>query len=73
MNSLPQSIVHCQEIMMGSADTVTVDLDLDMDLLAQQKELLLKMIWDIEDDQEEYKIWGIVYVLDSIQDQIDPP
>lgn len=68
MNSLPQSIVHCQRIMTGSADTVIVNLDLDMELLSEQKQLLLEAIWGLDKQDKRFKLWGIVDMIDHIQD-----
>jgi hypothetical protein len=48
-----------------------VDMKLDMDLLAEQKQLLLEAIWDIEEQDKRFKLWGLVEMIDSIQDSID--
>lgn len=40
----------------------------DMELLAEQKQLLLEMIWDIEEQDRRFKLWGIVEMIDHIQD-----
>jgi hypothetical protein len=46
-------------------------MKLDMDLLAEQKQLLLEAIWDIEEQDNRFKLWGLVEMIDSIQDSID--
>jgi hypothetical protein len=48
-----------------------VDMKLDMDLLSEQKQLLLEYIWDIEEQDKRFKLWGLVEMIDSIQDSID--
>ena len=45
-----------------------VNLKLDKELLAEQKQLLLEMIWDIEQQDTRYKLWGIVDMIDHIQE-----
>lgn len=45
-----------------------VNLDLDMELLSEQKQLLLEAIWDIEEQDKRFKLWGIVEMIDHIQD-----
>lgn len=54
--------------MMGSADTVIVNLELDMELLAEQKQILLEAIWDLDEQDKRFKLWGIVDMIDHIQD-----
>ena len=44
------------------------DMTIDMELLAQQKQRLLELIWDIDSDDD---IWGIVYMIDAMQDQYE--
>jgi hypothetical protein len=48
-----------------------LDMKLDMDLLSEQKQLLLEAIWDIEEQDKRFKLWGLVEMIDSIQDSID--
>jgi len=48
-----------------------VDMKLDMDLLSEQKQLLLESIWDIEEQDKRFKLWGLVEMIDSIQDSVD--
>jgi hypothetical protein len=45
-----------------------VNLDLDMDLLSEQKQLLLEAIWDVEEQDRRFKLWGLVEMIDHIQD-----
>ena len=45
-----------------------VNLELDMELLSEQKQLLLEAIWDIEEQDKRFKLWGIVEMIDHIQD-----
>lgn len=43
-------------------------MNIDMKLLAEQKQILLETIWDIEEQDRRYKLWGIVELIDHIQD-----
>ena len=45
-----------------------VNLDLDMELLSEQKQMLLEAIWDIEEQDRRFKLWGLVEMIDHIQD-----
>ena len=46
-----------------------VDWDnVDWGLLKKQKQELLKLIWD----EPEHIVWGIVHLIDDIQDWIEP-
>lgn len=45
-----------------------VNLELDMELLSEQKEILLEAIWDLEEQDKRFKLWGIVEMIDHIQD-----
>lgn len=45
-----------------------VNLELDMELLAEQKQLLLEAIWDLDEQDKRFKLWGIVDMIDHIQD-----
>lgn len=45
-----------------------VNLDLDMELLSEQKQLLLEAIWDVEEQDKRFKLWGLVEMIDHIQD-----
>ena len=45
-----------------------VNLELDMELLSEQKQILLEAIWDIEEQDKRFKLWGIVEMIDHIQD-----
>lgn len=47
---------------------MNIHLKLDKELLAEQKQLLLEMIWDIEEQDRRFKLWGIVDMIDHIQD-----
>jgi len=47
------------------------EVDLDMKLLAEQKQLLLEYIWNIDEQDKRYKLWGLVHMIDSIQDRAD--
>lgn len=42
---------------------------IDLPMLKEQKMALLELIWD----DEENILWGIVNMLDDIQDALDPP
>lgn len=44
------------------------EMNIDMKLLAEQKQILLETIWDIEEQDRRYKLWGIVELIDHIQD-----
>ena len=44
---------------------------IDMKLLAEQKHLLLKAIWDIDEQDKRYKLWGLVELIDHIQDETE--
>jgi hypothetical protein len=48
-----------------------LDMKLDMDLLSEQKQLLLEAIWDLDTQDKRYKLWGLVEMIDHIQDGID--
>jgi hypothetical protein len=48
-----------------------VDMKLDLELLAEQKQILLEAIWDIEEQDKRYKLWGLVEMIDSIQDSLE--
>jgi hypothetical protein len=45
-----------------------VHMKLDKELLAEQKQILLEAIWDIEERDKRFKLWGIVDMIDHIQD-----
>lgn len=45
-----------------------VNLELDMELLSEQKQMLLEAIWDIEEQDRRFKLWGLVEMIDHIQD-----
>lgn len=45
-----------------------VNLDLDMELLSEQKQMLLEAIWDIDEQDRRFKLWGLVEMIDHIQD-----
>jgi hypothetical protein len=47
---------------------MNIHLKLDKELLAEQKEILLEEIWDIEEQDKRFKLWGIVDMIDHIQD-----
>ena len=42
-------------------------MNIDWELLKEQKEELLKMIWDDKDS----KVWGIIHLLDELQDKFE--
>lgn len=44
---------------------------IDMKLLAEQKQLLLEAVWDIDSQDKRYKLWGLVELIDHIQDQME--
>lgn len=44
------------------------EMNIDMKLLAEQKQILLETIWDVEEQDPRYKLWGIVELIDHIQD-----
>ena len=48
--------------------TMIVNLDIDMELLKEQKQILLESIWDLEEQDKRFKLWGIVEMIDHIQD-----
>ena len=48
---------------------MNINVDLDMELLAEQKQILLEAIWDIDEQDKRFKLWGIVEMIDNIQDQ----
>ena len=45
-----------------------VDMQLDMELLAEQKQLLLEAIWNVDEQDKRFKLWGLVEMIDHIQD-----
>lgn len=45
-----------------------VNLELDMELLSEQKQMLLEAIWDIDEQDRRFKLWGLVEMIDHIQD-----
>lgn len=45
--------------------------NIDMKLLAEQKQLLLEAIWDIDSQDKRYKLWGLVELIDHIQDEAE--
>lgn len=45
--------------------------NIDMKLLAEQKQLLLEYIWNIDEQDKRYKLWGLVHMIDSIQDRAE--
>lgn len=45
-----------------------VNLDLDMELLSEQKQILVQALWDLEEQDKLFKLWGIVEMIDHIQD-----
>ena len=47
---------------------MNIHLKLDKELLVEQKQLLLEMIWNIEEQDNRFKLWGIVDMIDHIQD-----
>lgn len=42
---------------------------IDWDLLCKQKQLLLEMIEDQPETSPLYSLWGLVHLIDDIQDQ----
>lgn len=48
---------------------VEISAKVDFELLMEQKKLLLNLIWEDLD----HPLWGLVNLLDSIEDTIDPP
>jgi hypothetical protein len=46
-------------------------MKLDKELLAEQKQILLEAIWDIEEQDKRFKLWGIVDMIDHIQDNLE--
>jgi hypothetical protein len=48
-----------------------LDMNIDKELLAEQKLLLLEAIWDVEEQDKRYKLWGLVELLDHIQDEME--
>jgi hypothetical protein len=44
-------------------------MNLDLELLSEQKQILLETIWDVEEQDRRYKLWGIVELIDYLQDQ----
>lgn len=47
------------------------EMNVDMKLLAEQKKILLETIWDIEEQDRRYKLWGIVELIDHLQDNYE--
>jgi hypothetical protein len=48
---------------------VTMEIGpIDMDMLKEQKQILLETIWDIEEQDKRFKLWGIVEMIDYIQE-----
>ena len=48
---------------------VTMEIGpIDMDMLKEQKQILLETIWDIEEQDKRFKLWGIVELIDHIQE-----
>jgi hypothetical protein len=45
--------------------------NIDMKLLSEQKQLLLEAIWDIDGQDKRYKLWGLVEMIDHIQDNLE--
>jgi hypothetical protein len=43
-------------------------MNLDLELLSEQKQILLETIWDVEEQDTRYKLWGIVELIDYLQD-----
>lgn len=44
-------------------------MKLDKELLAEQKQILLEQIWHIIDEEDErFKLWGLIEMIDHIQD-----
>lgn len=41
---------------------------IDMELLSEQKQMLLEALCDIEEQDKRYKLWGLVEMIDHIQD-----
>lgn len=41
---------------------------IDWQLLATQKKMLLDFLWN---QQEDHKLWGLIHLLDDIQDQAE--
>jgi len=39
--------------------------------LAQQKYRLVSYLWDKKDDDPDFQMWGIVHLIDAIQDQAE--
>jgi hypothetical protein len=37
--------------------------------LAQQKQLLVSYLWDKKESDPDWQMWGIVHLIDAIQDQ----
>jgi hypothetical protein len=50
---------------------VMLDMNVDKKLLAEQKQLLLEAIWDIDTQDKRYKLWGLVELIDHIQDEME--
>ncbi len=48
-----------------------VHMKLDKELLAEQKQILLEAIWDIKEQDKRFKLWGIVDMIDHIQDNLE--
>ena len=45
-----------------------INLDVDIDLLKEQKGILLEALWDLDSQDKRFKLWGIVEMIDHIQD-----
>ena len=48
-----------------------LDINIDKTLLAEQKQLLLETIWDIDEQDKRFKLWGLVELIDHIQDEME--
>lgn len=48
-----------------------IDMNIDKTLLAEQKQLLLEAIWEIDEQDKRYKLWGLVEMIDHIQDGME--
>lgn len=51
--------------------SMLVHMKLDKELLAEQKQILLEAIWDIKEQDKRFKLWGIVDMIDHIQDNLE--
>lgn len=42
------------------------DMNVDKELLSEQLKVLLEIVWDIDEHDERYKLWGIVELIHHI-------